>query len=397
MTFWNSRWRNLVLGFGFWTVFALIEATQLYVSQSVYGREIPWSLAFRRGAEEWYTWAFLSFWVMWVFRKYPYDPNHHRRWVVFHLAAAYVNSWFFALIYSWILMGQRSIDGSQFVFTNVLSKVIIHYSCMHMIIYWGLLLGYHGLRFYRQFKAEQMQAAQLQTELVEARLQALRMQLNPHFLFNTLHTISSLIHHAPETADRMVARLSDLLRTSLDCSNRQEVPLSEELQFLKQYLDIEQIRFQERLTIDIKVDPALNDCLVPHLILQPIVENAVKHGVESREDTGCIEICAQRANGMLELIVRDNGPGLPAPSKTETKDRFDFENGDATSLNGSNHATSNGRQGIGLANTRSRLDHLYGANHRFDLVSRSTGGLEVRLAIPMGQSSSLSSATNGKH
>src|SRR5439155_15143875 len=158
--------------------------------------------------------------------------------------------------------------------------------------------------------------------------------------------------------DRIVARLSDLLRVSLDQSDTQEVPLRQELSFLERYLEIERTRFQDRLSVELEVEAGLDDVLVPSLILQPLVENAIRHGIEPREDTGRITIAARRLDGMLELKVSDNGPGLP---ETEVAPR---------------------REGVGLSNTRSRLLHLYGAKHQFDLTPAAGGGLEVRLLIP---------------
>ncbi len=184
------------------------------------------------------------------------------------------------------------------------------------------------------------------------------MQLNPHFLFNTLHAVSALIHANPEAADRVVARLSELLRLSLDRSRPQEVPLTEEMDFLARYLEIEQTRFAERLKVDLQIDPAARESLVPYLILQPLVENAIHHGIEPREAEGRITIAARRSNGRLELRVADNGTGLP-------------------------EATGNWpKEGIGLSNTRSRLRHLYGEQFRLELVDAAGGGLEARLDIP---------------
>jgi LytS/YehU family sensor histidine kinase len=191
---------------------------------------------------------------------------------------------------------------------------------------------------------------------VEARLEALRMQLNPHFLFNTLHAISALIHDQPDAADRMVARLSDLLRLSLDPSKPQEVPLSEELAFLEGYLEIEQTRFSERLQVTKVIEAGTETALVPFLLLQPLVENAIRHGIEPREERGCLAITARRQNGRLELRVRDDGPGL---AKKDAKP-----------------------QGIGLSNTRSRLQHLYGEQFTFELKDLVEGGLEAFISLP---------------
>jgi two-component system, LytTR family, sensor kinase len=184
------------------------------------------------------------------------------------------------------------------------------------------------------------------------------MQLNPHFLFNTLHAVSALIHEDPEAADRVVARLSELLRLSLDQTKPQQVPLHEELVFLDRYLEIEQTRFSDRLKVEKQVSPDVERALVPYLILQPLVENAIRHGIEPREDQGKVIISACRSNGMLQLRITDNGAGL-------------VEQDDAGA-----------REGIGLSNTRSRLKHLYGEDYRLELTSAAGGGLEARIDIP---------------
>src|SRR2546423_12618031 len=173
-------------------------------------------------------------------------------------------------------------------------------------------LGLLGWLYYRRYRERELHTAELQRELVEARLEALRMQLNPHFLFNTLHAVSALIHENPEGADRVVARLSELLRLSLDQSKPQEVPLHEEMAFLDRYLEIEQTRFADRLKVERQVPPDVERALVPYLILQPLVENAIRHGIEPREDRGNIIIAARRSDGMLQLRITDNGAGLAA-------------------------------------------------------------------------------------
>jgi len=182
------------------------------------------------------------------------------------------------------------------------------------------------------------------------------MQLNPHFLFNSLHSISALMHLDVEAADRMMVRLSDLLRAALETSDAQEVTLRAELKFLQSYLEIEQIRFGSRLTVKMDVAPETLDARVPNLILQPLLENAIRHGIEPHAKPGRIELRAQCVNGQLTLDVSDNGAGV--------KDT---------------HAVS---EGVGLSNTRARLRTLYGEAHRFELGNRPDGGLRVRLAIP---------------
>jgi len=199
-------------------------------------------------------------------------------------------------------------------------------------------------------------AAELEKGLAQAKLQALQMQLNPHFLFNTLHSISSLMHKDIEAADKMITRLSDLLRAALEGAGTQEVSLRQELKLLELYLAIEKIRFGNRLTVKLDVAADVLEAQVPNLILQPLVENAIRHGIEPRARPGRIELQAHRQNGVLAVVLSDDGTGL-----------------------GQNGAI---REGIGLSNTRARLRELYGSAHRFELASGPQGGVRVELNIP---------------
>ena len=356
----QSRWRKYGLIFGFWALVAVVEAAQNYASQFVMeNHAFPWGLAFRRAFEEWYPWAFLTVGILWVARRLDLERASAKRWFFLHLAGSALLSLVYFAIYAGLLSGQKSvIDGTTFEFGRVFRKLIIYYCHVTVIIYWMIVLAHLGWHYYRRNRERESQASALATELVRARLEVLRMQLNPHFLFNTLHVISALIHENPEDADRIVARLSELLRVSLEQSDTQEVPLRQELSFLERYLEIEQVRFQDRLAVELDIESGLDDILVPSLILQPLVENAIRHGIAPREDMGRVKIAARRLNGMLELKVGDNGPGLPE-------------------IEVASHP-----EGVGLSNTRSRLSHLYGANHQFQLTPAPGGGLEVTLLIP---------------
>ena len=186
-----------------------------------------------------------------------------------------------------------------------------------MMTYWAIVGLSHALRYQREARDRELSGAQLETHLVEAQLQALQRQLQPHFLFNTLNTISALMHRDVDAADDMIARLSDLLRISLQTVGVQEVTLKEELDFLSKYLEIEQTRFRDRLTVVFDVHPDTLDALVPNLVLQPLVENAIKHGIGPRPTPGQIEIRARNAGALLELEVQDNGVGLSAARLTD--------------------------------------------------------------------------------
>jgi two-component system, LytTR family, sensor kinase len=227
-----------------------------------------------------------------------------------------------------------------------------------LINYGDIVLVGHAIYYARDSRDQALRRAQLETRLAYAQLQVLRLQLHPHFLFNTLHTISALMHKDLRAADRMLALLGDLLRDSFERVGAQEVSLKQELGFLDRYLEIERTRFRDRLTVTFEVDPEALDAEVPNLLLQPLVENAIRHGLGKRQEAGRIEIVARRHYERLDIRIRDDGPGLPE--------------GNQTAL----------RTGVGLANTEARLEQLYGSNHRFDLRNRPQGGLEVVLEIP---------------
>ncbi len=208
----------------------------------------------------------------------------------------------------------------------------------------------------RRIRERELQAERLRTELVRAELQTLRAQLHPHFLFNTLHSISALIRTNPHAADKMLIRLSDLLRTTLQNSGVQEVPLKTELEVLENYVQIEQVRFQDRLRVHMEIDPELLDAQVPFLALQPIAENCIRHGISKRADAGEITITIKRSGDKMEITIADNGPG------------FDLRPG---------------HNGLGMANTRARLERLYGAAQSFTAGNRPEGGAIVTLTVPL--------------
>jgi LytS/YehU family sensor histidine kinase len=234
-----------------------------------------------------------------------------------------------------------------------------------VLVYWAILGAYQGFDYHRKFREREKRAVQLEAQLVQAQLQALKMQLHPHFLFNTLNSISALLHHDPESADRMIARLGSFLRLTLDNSGEQEVTLQKELEFLKCYLEIEQVRFQDRLTVSYDVAPETLDAMVPNLVWQPIVENAIRHAIAPRSGCGHIEVRAQRLGDTLQLQVKDDGPGLA-----------------------SKEHSSGSSKGLGLANTRERLRQLYGSDHRFELANGSGQGLIVTVEVPFNSSAS---------
>lgn len=220
-----------------------------------------------------------------------------------------------------------------------------------------IVLIANAVSYYRKYRDGEIQASQLEAQLAKAHLQSLKSQLQPHFLFNTMHSISALMLTDVQAADRMITRLADLLRMNLESAGTQITTLSKELEFVNCYLSIEQVRFEDRLSVVVDVAPETLDARVPQLLLQPLVDNAVKHGISHRVAGGQIHIGAHRQNGDLKLEVRDNGPGL------------------------STSASDRGCR-IGLKVTRERLEALYGQNQCVELASPSEGGVSVLVSIP---------------
>jgi signal transduction histidine kinase len=307
-----------------------------------------------------YLFALATPFVLWAVSRMPIDRDNWVRNILLHIpisialgvvltALGRVLIW---LRWGWPLDKPLTFESiARFVVANFTEAIGIY-----------LLIALSGYAFcyYRRFREGQVKTLQLEAQLSQAQLQALKMQLHPHFLFNTLHSISALLHKDSEAARKMITRLGDFLRLTLENSGSQEVTMRQEMEFLGCYLEIEQIRFQDRLTTRLDVAQQTLDAKVPNLILQPIVENAIRHGIAPRSSQGLIEIEAKQQNGTLRIQVRDNGPGL------------------------SEHRTSENvfKKGLGLANTETRLEQLYGPAHSFNLSNNPDGGLIVTLEIP---------------
>lgn len=233
---------------------------------------------------------------------------------------------------------------------------------LDIFIYWAALSVCHAVAFFRYSEQRERRTLELEARLSQAQLQALRMQLNPHFLFNTLNAISTLVHTNPNVADEMITDLSELLRISLDSSDEQEIPLCREVEYLRCYLDIEKTRFGDRLRIEQNVPLELQNAYVPTFILQPLVENAIRHGIEPQREPGLITISAQKEGNTLLLTVTDNGRGIDEEALTKGR---------------------GGRGGIGLANTRGRLQQLYGPAQSFQIGKTNGRGCRAALRIPL--------------
>lgn len=252
------------------------------------------------------------------------------------------------------LVGQGPYDyGIMFFrYPMELSNDLISYTVFVTVFYY--------LERLRIAQAQQLAAAELRTELAQAQLENLRLQLQPHFLFNTLNTISSVMYEDVRAADAMITQLSDLLRLTLRASRTHEIPLAEELEITRLYLDLMQKRFENKLRVSYAIDASLHETLVPQLILQPLLENSLRHGMKSGNGAMELSIAAHRENGSLILQVCDTGCGI-----------------------GDLEASGVFGRGLGLSNIRDRLAHLYGEGQEFSIANRSSGGAEVTLRVPL--------------
>jgi signal transduction histidine kinase len=347
----RSRAARWLVWLACWTLLGLSFASQFYISSAKAGLEVTWRQAITYALGDWYVFAVLSLPAAWLARRYALEPGNWLSRLAVHLAASVV----FSLAYM-VLRGGLGAAQSGAEFSEAFRPLLVKTWHFNLLIYWVVLAVTHAFAYYRKFRERELRATELERSLAEAKLQALQMQLNPHFLFNALNSISALMHKDVEAADRMVARLSQLLRAALDTSDEQEVELRKEVQLLNLYLGIEKIRFGDRLEVRLELPPETLEARVPNLILQPLVENAIRHGIEPRRRRGVIEVISAKQDGWLSLLVRDNGSGLPKEGCF--------------------------REGVGLANTRERLRELYGENHQVALSNSEAGGLQVVLSFP---------------
>ncbi|HKP30771.1 MAG TPA: histidine kinase [Gemmatimonadales bacterium] len=322
--------------------------------------------ALRKELPFWYLWVLLAPIVVIAVRKVPLIRGRLTWAIPAHVLIALVTVLIHAALQLFIYRetGFPTQPGS---FWSIYRGAILFRVTLGLLGYTLLFAVVMAAEYYDRFRERERAAAALSVQLAEARLAALRMQLNPHFLFNTLNTVAMQVRRGENTdAVRMLAGLSDILRHVLEDSPPQEVTVRQELAFIDRYLAIERSRFGDRLRVTVDVEPDALDALVPNLVLQPLVENAIRHGIGKRAAAGKLDIRVQHRAGMLELAVQDDGPGLDDESDSVTP---------ATGI-----PLSSG--GIGLRNTASRLQALYGEAGKFTLESSPEGGAIARVVLP---------------
>lgn len=352
-------WRGILIC---WTLIAVLFTARNVVQSVSGGQSIRWGPGVLFEVIYWYIWALLTPLIFWFASHFRLERKARLRSIL----ALLLFGLFIAplqvsleiainLTLASKLFHMPAADIAQRV--AGVSRAVLVESFTSFFTYMVVVGVYYAFDYYQKYRARDLRALELEGRLTQAELQNLKMQLHPHFLFNTLHTISILMTKDTGAANRVLVRLSDLLRMALDNVSTHEVSLKEELDFLAPYLEIEQTRFEDRLTVRMKIEPGVLDARVPNLILQPLVENAIRHGVAPLLTPGTIEISARRENGNLRLEVRDNGSGLP---------------------NSNQHI----REGVGLSNTRARLVKLYSRDQKFEMGNAPGGGLLVTIVIP---------------
>jgi sensor histidine kinase YesM len=350
----SPRRRSWLLGFGFWTLLALSYALSSGLSSLSEGHEAGWLRGLAWNLSDFWLWMLMVPLIGWLGRR-----SATLAWPRF-LAVQISASLLLALLQMllqlcvfWAICGPGRMPAHTLgAFVRMQFAYNYH---LAVLTYWIILVVLRGLESRRRLRDEQLRNAQLETQLAQSQLQALRMQLQPHFLFNTLNAISALTLADPLQARLMIARLSDFLRLTLEERHAPQVPLSRELEFLACYLGIQQVRFQDRLRMQIEADDDTLEASVPNLILQPLVENALRHGLQDKPGAGVLRVSAHRHGDHLHLRVDDDGLGLPPQGATE---------------------------GIGLGNTRSRLLMLFGDAAQLELSPIPGGGTRAEVRLP---------------
>ena len=351
---WRRRWKRLALIWGIWTFIGLVFTLQSYFTSFRSEKPTPFFDSLYVQMTWSYLWALATPLVLCAAARLPIERNNWMRSAMLHVpfsivlsvvltAIGHVVLWFY---WGWSL-------GRPFSFERMARFVVANFS-EGIGIYLLIALTSYAVDYYRRFRESQVKTLMLEAQLSRAQLQALKMQLHPHFLFNTLNTISGLMREDVEAADLTLSKLAELLRLTLETADLQEIPLGRELQFIDAYLTIQRARYGERLRVRLDVSQEASRALVPTLLLQPLVENAVRHGIAERPGPGSLVLEARVEAGRLQIAIGNDGPPLSSPA----------------------------REGFGLRNLRSRLQQLHGAGATFSLSPRPEGGAVARLDLP---------------
>lgn len=351
---------QVLLVFGIWTFLAAFSASQTAVYLLQRGQPFSWGDMLTARFADWYTCALFTPLFFWLARRYPIDKKSWRTTVPLFLVVTLVCV---VVKYAVLIPIERAFG----IYSGAtLANQLARNFATEAMAFWAVIGIVHAIEFNRRYREREVAAADLRARLSEAQLEALRSQIHPHFLFNTLHSISTLMHRDVNAADTMLTRLSDLLRLTMQHRGQNEITLRDELALVGEYIEIMRVRFGDRLTVNHAIRPDALVAMVPQFILQPLLENAFDHGIARTSGPGTIDIVARTTDGKLEISITDNG--LHSKSAARPK-----------------------KHGIGLANTRRRLEQLYGPGQSISLEKLPERGTRVVVSIPLHTSSRSSS------
>ena len=346
-----------------WLVLACAFTLSVASMNAVKQVEEPLGRTFWYSGAEWIFYGLMSPLMVWAARRARFERD-----AAWSTAALLFGCWLvFHVVVSLCIAGGElvmRIGPAERVFPAFWPHYMMYLTkraALTALVCSGIVVVVRSVALARVAQERERRAGQLEAALAKARLEVLKGQLQPHFLFNALNTVSSLIQAEPEKAEAVLARIGDLLRMTLQEANNSAIPLRREVAFLERYLDIQQMRFADRLRVVLDVPADVSEALVPTLLLQPLAENAIRHGIEPRPAGGTLRLSAARSGGELCIELHDDGVGISA----------DGRNG---------HGTAG--HGVGLANTRQRLEELYGARHHFSVAPDPAGGTVVTIRIP---------------
>jgi signal transduction histidine kinase len=314
----------------------------------------------------WYIWVALTPLIFAAARRWQLDGDTAIGTRTLNAAMLATAAVVFALLHSVLsVLADMALGSTRAPIPLAVTEHVAAFFVTGLVVCTAIIAIYHAIDYYRRYRSRELRASYLGAQLAQTKLQLLRTQLQPHFLFNTLNAVSALMHEDLDAADEMLAALGDLLRAALHGDVAEEVSLLQEVELARCYLDIMKLRFGGELGVSVNIAPDVREALVPNMLLQPLVENAVLHGIARRRNGGSIMVSAERMDGSLLITVLDDGPGLP-------------DGWEETS-----------HSGVGLRNTRSRLNRLYGSRQRIDIANRAEGGLRLTLTIPFHTTSVL--------
>jgi len=349
----RNRWTPWIAAILLWSALGLLFALH-GISSPNWHQQLLASLTF------WWAWGLVTPLIFWTDARLPFQEKQLGMRILAHLPVSIVLTLLYTYLWDVMIAAVGLNPWSSLSAKGFIASVSNEGVLWKWLVYWVIFGARQTFRYYEHYLASELRLEKMERSFSQARLNALRMQLDPHFLFNALNTISSQVERNPRLARTMIEHLGDLLRLSLEARDKQEVPLVEELAFLDHYVAIQKIRFAENLRIEIQVAPEVKYALVPCLIVQPLVENAIRHGISKRASGGTVTVIAQRGINQVEIRVADDGVGLPPGWTLETS------------------------SGVGLSVTRERIVGLHpDGNSRFSVRPRTGGGTEVEISLPL--------------